>query len=66
MNVTSIEVELFAIRYRINQTIQMQNVVYIIVITDAIPAAKQIFDISNHPYQLYSIIIFSDLRKFLL
>jgi len=42
----------------------MQGVIYIIIITDAIHTVKNIFDIFIHPYQLYTIIIFSDLRKF--
>jgi len=40
MNVMFTEAELFVIRYRINQAIQMQNATHIVVITDAIPAAK--------------------------
>jgi len=35
-----------------------------IVITDTIPVARKIFDMSIHPYQLHSIAISSDLRKF--
>ena len=62
MNVTSTEAELFAIRYSINCTIYLQNVKYIVVITDAILAAKQIFNTSIHLYQLYSITISKNLR----
>lgn len=40
MNVISTEAELFVIRYGINQAIQIQNAIHIIVITNAIPAAK--------------------------
>ena len=58
------EAELFVIRYRINQAIQMQNAAHIVIITDAIPAAKWIFNMSNHPYQLHSIAISSNIRGF--
>jgi len=40
MNVTSTEAKLFAIRCSINCTIHLQNVECIVVIIDAIPAAK--------------------------
>jgi len=60
----STEAELFAIRYSINHATQLYNVKHIIVIMDAIPATKLIFDTSIHPYQLYSIAISSDLREF--
>ena len=46
INITSTEAELFAIRYSINQAIQLVNINCIIVITDLIYAAKQIFDSS--------------------
>ena len=43
MNVTSTEVELFAIRCRINQAVKVLNIEQIIVITDTILAARQYF-----------------------
>ena len=43
MNVTSTEVELFAIKCRINQAVKVSNIEQIIVITDTIPAARQYF-----------------------
>ena len=64
INVTFTKVELFTIRYGINQAIQVENATYIIVITDAIHAARQIFDSFFHPYQLYSIVILQNLRAF--
>ena len=64
MNVNSIKAKLFAIRCRINQAIQIWNVSQIVIITDAIPAVKQIFDISVHSYQLHFIAILKDLREF--
>ena len=36
----------------------------IIIITDVIPATKRIFDTSYYSYQLYSIAISSNLRRF--
>ena len=61
----STEAELFAIKCDINHTTQMQDITYIIVITDAISITKHIFDVSIHPYQLHSIIISYDLKGFL-
>ena len=52
VNVTLTEVELFAIRYRINQAVQVTNISHIIFITDAIYLARYIFDSPSHPYQL--------------
>jgi len=46
MNVMSTEAELFAIRYSINCATQMQDVAHIIIIMDAIPATKHIFDMT--------------------
>ena len=64
MNVLSIEAELFAIRYDISQTSQMQDVSHIVIITDTIYTTKYIFDMFIHSYQLQSIAISSNLRKF--
>ena len=44
------EAKLFAIRCGINHAMQLQNISCIIVIIDAIPAAKQIFDIFTYLY----------------
>ena len=57
VNVTSIKVELFAIRCDINQAVQVKNATNIIVITDAIYATRWIFNLFPHPYQLQSIAI---------
>jgi len=51
VNVTSTEAELLAIRYGINQATQLLNVNHIIVITDSIHTAHQIFDLSIYLYQ---------------
>ena len=48
----------------INYAAQIQDVTQIIVIIDAIPAAKCIFDTFIHLYQLYSITISNNLRGF--
>ena len=64
MNITSTLVELFAIRCGINQTIQLQDIDYIIIVIDPILAAWHIFDMSIHLYQLNSITISNDLRVF--
>jgi len=56
--------KLFAIRYGNNYAMQLQDISHIIVVTDAISAAKQIFDMSTYPYQLHSIIILKDLKAF--
>jgi len=64
MNVTSTEAELFLIRYGINQAVQVPNTEHIIVITDTIPAARYILDLSTYLFQLHSITIFQDLRAF--
>ena len=64
MNITSTEAKLFTIKCGINHTTQMQDIIHIIVIIDAILATKQIFDISIHLYQLYSITVSNNLRGF--
>ena len=60
----NIKVELLSIRCGINLAIQVLNVRQIIIITDAIPAAKHIFDLSNHLFQLHFIVVSQDLRAF--
>ena len=50
MNITSTKAELFVIRYSINHMPQLQDITHIVVITDAIPAAKWIFDISIYSH----------------
>ena len=64
MKITFTKAKLFAIRCEINYTIHLQNVIYIIIITDSISVTKQIFNISIHLYQLYSIAISKNLRSF--
>ena len=51
VHVTSTEAELFAIRYSINQSLSVNNISKIVVITDSIHMVKKIFDLSVHSYQ---------------
>jgi len=62
--ITSSEAELFAIRCGINQAYNKEEVSKIVVITDSIHAAKNIFSSSSHPYQLHSTAILSKLQWF--
>jgi len=51
VHVTSTEAELFAIRCGINQSLSVNNIFKIVVITDSIHVVKKVFDPSIHPYQ---------------
>ena len=62
--ITSIEIELFAIRCSINQACFKEGVSKIIIVTDSIHAAKKIFDSKSHPYQSYTMAILSELCHF--
>ena len=62
--ITSIEVELFAIRCGINQACIKENVSKIIIVTDSIHAAKKIFDSKSHPFQSHTVVIFNELQCF--
>ena len=64
VNVTSTEVELFAIRCGINQTLCFNNILKIIIITDSIYTAHKIFDSLAHLYQISSAAILLDLWVF--
>jgi len=50
VSIISTKAELFVIRCRINQVVQVTDVLHIIVITDAVYSARCIFDSSSHPY----------------
>ena len=52
INITTNKAELFTIRCEINQTTQLSNISYIIIITDSIHIAQRIFDLFTHLYQL--------------
>jgi len=56
--------ELFAIRYGINQAIQMPGTFHIIIITDTLHVAQRIFNSTIHPYQIQLITISKDLQIF--
>jgi len=62
--VTSMEAELFAIRYGINQACSNKAISKIIIVTDSIHAVKKIFDNSSHPFQRHSAAILSELQSF--
>ena len=62
--VTSMEVELFAIRCSINQACSKDNVSKIVIVMDSIHAAKIIFDSKPHPYQSHTAAILSELWGF--
>jgi len=62
--VTSSEVELFAIRCSINQASNQEDISKIIIVTDSIHVAKKFFDLSLHPYQIYTVAILNELHKF--
>ena len=51
-NITSTEAELFVIRCSIDQAVHFQDIYYIIVITDTIHLARQIFNSFSYSYQL--------------
>jgi len=64
VNITSMEVEFFALRCDINQVSHSYDISKIIVITDFIHTAKKIFNPSLHPLQKQSAFILRDLREF--
>jgi len=64
INISTIEAELFAIRYGINQVISILHIKYIVVITNSLYAAKKIFNSLSYPYQIHSAAITCELREF--
>ena len=66
INVILTKAKLFAIRYEINQAIQIPKATYIIVVTNVIYIVQHIFDFTVYPYQLQLITIVKDLRSFFL
>ena len=64
VNVTSTEVEIFALRCSINQATQVLDTNQIVVIIDSIYATKRIFDSLPHLYQASSAAISCELREF--
>ena len=64
-NITLTEAKLFAIRCGINQAVNLLGISKI-VITDSIHAAKKIFDLTIHPFQIHSATTSKELREFFL
>ena len=64
VHITSTEAELFAIRCGINQSLSVNILSKIVVITDSIHVVKKIFDPSVHSYQSQLVAILLDLHKF--
>jgi len=62
MNITTSKAEFFSIRCGINQAVQIPNTEYIIIITDIIPTARHIFNLSFHPFQFLKILEHSSTR----
>ena len=66
VNVTITEAENFAIRYAINQATSIPGISKIVVITDLLHAAQRIFDSLLYLFQIYSVFILNELRRFFL
>jgi len=64
VNITSAEVELFAIRCSINQATNSTGIFKIIIITDSIHVARKIFDSSSYSLQGHVAIILKELQIF--
>jgi len=56
VNVTSMKAELFAIRCGINQTMCINNISKIIVVTDSIHTVKRIFDPLSTPFKFSQLL----------
>jgi len=56
--------ELFAIRCGISYAVNIPDCHTINIVTDALPAARRIFDSSRHPYHNQTTVILKDLRMF--
>ena len=64
INVTTTKAKLFAIQCSINQAVANFNTNHIVVITDSLHTARRIFDFSVYPHQIYSAVIFQELKEF--
>ena len=60
------EAELFAIKCGINQATSIPSISKIVVITDLLHTAQKFFDSSLYLFQIYSISILNELRRFFL
>ena len=66
VNVTTTEAKLFTIRCGINQASSILDIAKIVVITDLLHAIWRIFDFSSYPFQIHSVSILNELRRFFL
>jgi len=66
VHITSTEAELFTIRCSINQASNRDNISKIIIVTNSIHVAKRIFNPFSHLFQVHSVAILTELRKFFL
>jgi len=66
VHVTSTEAEFFTIRCGINQALNHNNISKIIIVTNFIHAARKIFNLFSHPFQVHSVAILTELRQFFL
>ena len=64
VHITSSEVELFAIKCRINQVSNLSDILKIIIVTDSIHVAKRIFNSSIYPFQVHAAAILKELWSF--
>ena len=64
VNVMSTEAELFAIRCGINQATNHNDISKIIIVTNSIHAARKIFNLLSHPYQIHIATILNELHTF--
>ena len=64
VNIITTEVELFAIRYSINQATTLSGITNIVDLTDSIHAARIIFDSSLYSFQIHVAVILAELRIF--
>ena len=62
--ITSTEVELFMVRYSINQACNKKNMSKIIIVTNSIHTVRKFFDNKSHLYQIHTIAILSKLHHF--
>ena len=64
VHITNTEAELFAIKCGINQASNFDNMFKIIVITNSIHAARKIFELLVHSYQIQLAAILSNFHSF--
>jgi len=60
----STEAKLFTIRYSVNQATNSSGIFKVIVVMDLIHAARKIFNMSLHPFQIHIAAILRELYLF--